>query len=360
MFGGEHLISITPVLAIGSVLRLPVNQYFRTSGCLKRNEMMTEMESARAPWAGDLSFTKAETDEHTEAKRTRFLVIFAYIFCCLVWSTTYWVVRQTVVPAAGVAPFYTAAVRFVLGVSLFIPTWLIFARKSRLPTRAEFLWTAVAGVFNALNQICVYSSEQQISGGLAAVLAATTPLMVALLAMATRTEKVSGRTIIGFIACFIGVGLVCHDRLQVSVAQALAACLMLASSFFNACSNVTLKRSSTALNPIISATIFLGITAIPIWIASVWRGEPQFQAIPPQPLLGIIYLAVMSSFLAFGLYLFMLKHVKLMTIATVPFVIPVLALVVDLFLEKDFVMTSQSWVGCFVVLVGVVFSIVRR
>lgn len=329
---------------------------------MKKRDMVTEIESARtASLDSSASLSSGQNEEEAaKAKRLRVLLACSYIFCCLVWSTTYWVVRQTVLPSAGVAPYYTATMRFLIAVCIFIPVWLIFARKDRLPTTREFLLLAASGVLNALNQICVYSSEQEISGGLAAVLAATTPLMVALIAMATRTEKVSSRTIIGFVACFIGVSLVCHDRMQVSVAQAFAAALMLASSFFNACANVTLKRSSTALNPIISATIFLFVSAIPIWIASICRGEPQFQPIPTQPLMGILYLAVMSSFVAFGLYLFMLKHLKLMTIATLPFVIPVLALIVDLFLEKQFVMTTQSWVGCFVVLAGVVFSIVRR
>ncbi|HEY9678138.1 MAG TPA: DMT family transporter [Drouetiella sp.] len=323
--------------------------------------MVTDIKSVRSQSFNDDTPLRLEIEQdQAKEKKTRFLVAFSYVFCCLVWSTTYWVVRQTVLPSAGLAPYYTAAARFLMAVALFIPTWLIFARKDRLPTRKEFSFIAIAGVFNALNQICVYSSEQQISGGLAAVIAATTPLMVALLAMGTKTEKVSAKTIVGFIACFIGVGLVCHDRLTVSIAQAVAAFLMLASSFFNACANVTLKRSSTELNPIISAMIFLGVTAVPIWIASIVRGEPQFQPIPMQPLLGIVYLAVMSSFLAFGLYLYMLKHVKLMTIATVPFVIPVLALVVDVFLEKDFAMNPESWLGCFVVMAGVVFSIIRR
>lgn len=329
--------------------------------------MVIEINSARKIVKSDSAALECEnlpsepdTPDEAKEKRIRILVACSYVFCCLVWSTTYWVVRQTVLPSAGVAPYYTAAVRFLIAVGIFIPVWLIFARKDRLPTKGEFSMIAAAGVLNALNQVCVYSSEQHISGGLAAVLAATTPLMVALLAMATRTEKVSGKTIVGFVACFIGVALVCHDRLQVSVAQAFAAALMLASSFFNACANVTLKRSSTGLNPIISATIFLGVSAIPIWIASLIRGEPQFQPIPTQPLMGILYLAVMSSFVAFGLYLFMLKHVKLMTVATLPFVIPVLALVVDLFLEKEFVMTTESWIGCFVVLAGVIFSIVKR
>ncbi|MBS2001061.1 MAG: DMT family transporter [Cyanobacteria bacterium SZAS LIN-5] len=318
------------------------------------------MLSESAPDIIDVNVAGDDASASAEAARTRIFLACSYVFCCLVWSTTYWVVRQTVLPTAGLAPYYTATMRFLIAVAIFVPVWLIFARKDRLPTKREFFYIATAGVLNAFNQVCVYSSEQEICGGLAAVLAATTPLMVALIAMATKTEKVSGRTMIGFVACFIGVALVCHDRLQVSMAQAFAAALMLASSFFNACANVTLKRASTGLNPIISATIFLAVTAIPIWVASLIRGEPQFEPIPTQPFMGIIYLAVMSSFVAFGLYLYMLKHLKLMTIATLPFVIPVLALVVDLFLEKQFVMTTESWIGCFVVLAGVVYSILRR
>ncbi len=327
----------------------------------EEEKVVTEVKGTRTGLLSDGAQIDLETEqEQFKAKQVRLLVAFAYVVCCLVWSTTYFVVRQTVLPTAGVAPYYTAAIRFLLAVAIFIPIWLIFVRKHRTPTMNELIWISVAGILNGLNQICVYGSEQQISGGLAAVLAATTPLMVALLAIATRTEKVSSRTVLGFVACFIGVALVCHDRLQVSTTQAFAALLMLVSSFFNACSNVTLKRSSTALNPIVSATIFLAVSAVPIWITSVWRGEPQFAPIPMQPLLGIVYLSVMSSVVAFGLYLYMLKHVKLMTIATLPFVIPVLALVVDLFLEKNFVMTTESWVGCFVVLAGVVYSIARR
>jgi drug/metabolite transporter (DMT)-like permease len=327
----------------------------------KEEKMVTEVKSARTRPLSDDAQTDLETEqEQAKAKQVRLLVAFAYVVCCLVWSTTYYVVRQTVLPTAGVAPYYSAAIRFLLAVAIFIPIWLIFVRQHRTPTMRELIWISGAGVLNGLNQICVYGSEQQISGGLAAVLAATTPLMVALLAILTRTEKVSSRTVLGFVVCFIGVGLVCHDRLQVSIAQAFAALLMLASSFFNACSAVTLKRSTIALNPIVAATIFLAVTAVPIWITSVCRGEPQFAAIPTQPMLGIVYLAVMSSVVAFGLYLFMMKHVKLMTISTLPFVIPVLALVVDLFLEKSFVMTTESWIGCFVVLAGVVYSIVHR
>ena len=247
-----------------------------------------------------------------------------------------------------------------MGMSPFLVLWLVFARKLQAPSKIDLAWLAAAGTLNGLCQICTFGSEQQISGGLAAVIAATTPLMVALLAIVTRTEQVSGRTIAGFLACLLGVGLVCHDRMQVSTVQAWATLLMLASSFFNGCGNVILKQRCTGLNPIIAACVYNGVTTAPIWMFSLAQGEHQFAPIPAAPLGALTYLAVMSSFLAFGLYLFMLKHLSLMTASTLPFIIPIIALIVDLFLERHFSLMAETAVGIAIVLAGVIYSIVRR
>lgn len=96
--------------------------------------------------------------EHSEnaAKRTRFLVIVAYCVCCLVWSTTYYVVRQTVAPVAGNAPYFNAVVRFAMAVLIFIPVWLIFARKHRNPSIKEICWIGVAGILNGQSGLCLW------------------------------------------------------------------------------------------------------------------------------------------------------------------------------------------------------------
>jgi len=313
------------------------------------------------------SFDGAGTVEDDEklpggTRRINILVIVAYSVCCLVWGTTWFVVRQMVSPAAGSSPYLVAVIRFAFGVVLFVPLLVTFYRRLRAPNLHECAWLIGAGTLNGLYQICVYHAEMHISGGLAAVVAATAPLMVALIAVATRTEKVSLRTIVGFCASLIGVAMVCHDRMTVSWAQAGATMIMLLAAFFNACTNVTLKRASSAsLSPLVSAPLYLLFSTFPIWMTSLALSEPQnISNIPAQSWYGLVYLSVMSSFLAFGLYLYMLKHMSLMAVSTLPFVLPVLALIVDLFMEKSFTLSFESWAGIAVVLAGVVYSVVRR
>lgn len=324
--------------------------------------MVAEVTGTRNGPSFDGSQATTEESLPGRTRRTNLLVIFAYCFCCLVWGTTWFVVRQMVSPAAGSSPYLAAAVRFSVGVILFLPLLAIYHRKLRAPTLHECGWLVAAGILNGFYQICVYHSEMYISGGLAAVIASTIPLMVAVLAVATRTEKVSARTIVGFCASFLGVAMVCHDRTTVSWAQTGATLIMVLAAFFNACTNVTLKRASShSLSPIVSAPFYLLLSAGPIWVTSLMLREPQSLAsIPLQTWYGLAYLSVMSSFLAFGLYLYMLKHMSLMAVSTLPFVLPVLALVVDLFLEKNFSLSFESWAGIAVVLVGVVFSVIKR
>lgn len=299
---------------------------------------------------------------HTDPKRVNFLVIVAYCTCCLVWGTTWFVVRQMVLPSAGSSPYLFASMRFAIGLSLYLPLWLVFKQRLRAPNSMEWKWLAASGVLNGFYQICVYYAEQHISGGLTAVVAATAPLMVAILAVLTKTEKVSSRTIVGFCASLIGVAMVCHDRMTVSWTQAGATMIMLLAAFFNSCTNVTLKKASKDhLNPLVSAPVYLLITIAPVWLASLALGEPQnITNIPASTWYGMLYLAVMSSFMAFGMYLYMIKHMSLMAVSTLPFVLPILALIVDLFLEKSFTLSPETWAGIVVVLVGLIYSAFRR
>ncbi|HEY9712217.1 MAG TPA: EamA family transporter [Chroococcales cyanobacterium] len=304
---------------------------------------------------------ETSTVHEKDGSRTKLYVALSYIFCCLVWGTTWYAMRVSVQPNGGYPPNFAAAIRFVIAVVLYVPIWFVLCRKSRRPTLAEVGWLSLAGTFNGLYQSFIYSSETAISGGLAAVISAMSPVMVALIAMGTGVEKVSRATLLGFCACFFGVALVSHDRIQVSPAQAMAVLFVLIAAFFNSCSNVTLKGKCTGLHPVVSAMIFLTATDVPVWIGSVLSGERyQLWPISPLPMAAIVYMAIASSIMAFSLYLYMIKHISLMAISTMPFILPVLALIVDLFLERSCTLSAETWTGIAVVLGGVVFSVLKR
>ncbi len=64
----------------------------------------------------------------------------------------------------------------------------VFPKAFGLVNRKETCWLIVAGILNAAAIALLYWGEKSISGGLASVLTATSPIMMAMIAFFTRTE----------------------------------------------------------------------------------------------------------------------------------------------------------------------------
>lgn len=311
--------------------------------------------------SAELAALKMEEDSDLALKRRRIYLAFAYVFCCLVWGTTWYGVRVSVDPALGLPPNFAGAFRFLIAVLLYLPLCLIFARKIKFPNLKETLWVCLAGLFNGLFQCFIYTAECSISGGLASVIMSTSPLMMAFMVAGLGMEKVSRQTVIGFVICSIGIAFVCQDSMQASSAQMLGLIYAFIAVVFSSMSNVALKGKSSHLHPLASAVVFLASTDIPIWIASFMLAEKaSFTPFPTAAVIAIIYMAVASSIMAFLLYLYLLRHMKLTTLSTMQFIIPVVALLVDMLLEKKMLLSPETWCGIVVVLLGVLLAMLRR
>ncbi len=296
----------------------------------------------------------------SEARKVRLRVGICYALCSLIWGTTWFAVRISVEPGDGYPPTFAAALRFFIALLIYAFLALVFHRKISPPTKSELIWVSIAGLFHGFYQTSIYYAECVISGGLAAVLMSTSPLMVACMVAATGLEKIRKQTIIGFLVSLAGVALVCHDRMNVAGAQVAGVGLTLLAAFFVSLSNVCLKGRASQLHPLLSGALLLLATDIPIWIAFLLSGEKvNFFPIAFAPFSAVLYMAIMSSVLAFLFFLYMIKRISLMAISTLSFVIPVLALVVDMFLEKQITLSAQVWVGIAVVLAGLLLSMRR-
>ena len=296
-----------------------------------------------------------------ETKRTRVFLGIGYAICCLVWGTTWFAIRIAMEPGDGFPPMFAASLRFILSVSIFTPLWLLRSKHIRKPSKAEIQWLLVAGFFNGLYQCFIYAAEQTISGGLAAVILATSPIMLAVIVVCIGFEKVRKQTFLGFFVCLCGVALVCHDRLHTAADQVFGIGLALAAALSTGLSNLTLKGRGTGVHPIASGTIFLSATAVPVCAASLLLGEkPVLEPFPLIPSMAVLYMTITSSVIAFLIFLYIIRHMSLMAITTMQFVLPIVAIVVDLFLEKRVTLSLQSWIGIVIVLGGVIYSMRRN
>lgn len=295
------------------------------------------------------------------AKRTRFLIGAGYALCCLVWGTTWFAIRIAMEPGDGFPPMFAASLRFIMSVGIFAPLWLLRSKHIPKPSKAEIVWLIISGFFNGLYQCFIYASEQTISGGLASVIMATSPIMLAVIVIFTGFEKVRKQTLIGFLVCLCGVALVCHDRLHTASDQLIGIGLALCAALFTGLSNLTLKGRGTGVHPLASASIFLTATAVPVCLATFIMGEkPVLEPFPVLPSIAVLYMTLTSSVIAFTVFLYIIRHMSLMAITTMQFILPIVALIVDLFLEKRVSLSVQSWAGILIVLCGVVYSLRRR
>jgi drug/metabolite transporter (DMT)-like permease len=284
----------------------------------------------------------------------------AYMACALIWGTTWYAIRVCIGP--GGYPTYSAAAwRFTLSSTVLAIIWLAIRKKMKRPSISEFKWITVAGLLSGVAYGLLYASEEHISGGLASVISATSPLMAALLAMRMKLESPRKATILGSLVAIAGVAFVFHDRMQISVAQASAVGVLLFNSLLNSSSNVVMKRHGHHVVALASNTIFFASAALLLWgISFCTRGNALPLPLPLVPTVALLYLTIFGTLIAFASFFYLLKHTRLSTAMTLSFVTPMIALLIDAFFEKHNVLTPETYLGIAVVLIGVIISVVKK
>jgi drug/metabolite transporter (DMT)-like permease len=279
--------------------------------------------------------------------------VLAYVVCALVWGTTWRGIRVCIGPD-GYPTISAAALRFALAAVLLAP--LAF-RAGPWPRGRQWPWLVLAGVLDAVGYALVYLGEERVPGGLAAVLFGTQPLIFALLLTATRMERVGWGDIAGALVSIAGVGVIFADRLDVSGSQAVGVALILGSVLASTTYSMMMKRHGQDVHAFASTWIFIAVTAVCLCGAAAVRGFPIPWPPPVSPTLALVYLAVFGSVIAFATYFWLLSQVSLMTMSTLSFVLPIIALVVDALFETDVRLGARAYLGIGVTLSGLIVSL---
>jgi drug/metabolite transporter (DMT)-like permease len=280
-------------------------------------------------------------------------VVLAYVACIMIWGTTWFAVRQCVLPGAF-EPFTACAWRFViaaLGIGLLFLTRIV---RAPLPSKKAFIYTCICSILSVISFGFVYSAERWVSGALAAIISTTTPAVTALALFLSKTEKVSRGQIIGLVISMIGIFLIFGDRLQVSANQGEGVLFLVTSVILTSISGVILKRHTTHVNPFVSVAIFISVCAVCfVSLSCCLEGGAIFSPPPLVPALAAAYLGIVSSIISFVCYFYLLKRISLMAVSKLVFFPPIIALVVDGFFEKQVVLSITTYIGIAITLFGV-------
>jgi len=285
-------------------------------------------------------------------------VVVAYLACALIWGTTWFGIRVCIAPG-GYPTYLAAALRFALAAGILVV--LYAARVARPgPGRREAWWLVLAGLLNAVGYGLVYTAEERIPGGLAAVLYGTAPLLMAIMASLARIERVSVGSVGAAALSLAGVFVIYRSRLAVSAAQAAGVGMILGSVVISNCYAMILKRHANRLHPLATTGSFLLVTALAMGAFAATRGEPMPWPPPVRPTLALLYLGIVGSVIAFASYFYLLKRLELMTLSTLVFLQPLIALGADALWERQAELTTSTYVGVAITLAGVVAGVLVR
>jgi drug/metabolite transporter (DMT)-like permease len=250
---------------------------------------------------------------------------------CAIWGSTWWAIRLCLLDQP---PLSSAALRFAIAgaaMAIVVPR---LRRVDTLPPPPAWLWLVTGATSFAGSYGILYVAERTVTSGVAAVLWAIFPLLMAISGVTFLGESLRPRQWAGFLVSFAGIVAVFAGDLgdpAVAADDARAAALLLLASpvvsglgttlvkrFGKGTSSVLLNRNGMLFGAGLLATAAF-VHETPLAMAWSWRGT-----------LATLYLALFGTALTFGAYFWLLQRVPASRLSLVSYVTPVLAVLLGI------------------------------
>lgn len=290
----------------------------------------------------------------------RVMVILALGTLYILWGSTYLAIR---IGIATMPPLLMASSRFILaGALMFGWGTLRGDLRGGAPTARHWLATLViGGLLLAGGNGGVTWGEQFIASGVAALLVATVPVWMALLAHLTRQERLTPLVGAGLVLGIGGVVLVAHPW-SGGAGEVKGLVVVLLAAFAWATGSLYARRASLPRSPILVTGMEMLCGGAVLLVAAALDGElgrvhpENFSA---ASILALLYLVGFGSIVAFSAYVYLLNHVSAALAGTYAFVNPAVAVFLGALVVGE-ALTPVVVVGGAVIIAGVALVVAGR
>jgi drug/metabolite transporter (DMT)-like permease len=276
-------------------------------------------------------------------------VVLAYAAMCVIWGSTWMAIK---VGLRGAPPLTSIAVRMMIASALV--AIIVLVRRIPVPREGRFVRLGIfLGFFHiVLPYTFVYYGEQRISSGLAAVLYATLPLFVVVLARAALDNPFTARKLAGVAIGLAGVTVIFSDNLRVGREQAAGTAMVMASVMASSVGSVATKKWSQGYHPIVSLLIPFTTAAVVASILALCIEPGSSLHFNGATWASICYLAAAGSVMAFALFFYVLQHLDVTVVSYQTFIIPVVAVLLGwAFLGES--ISARVGLGAALILTGI-------
>jgi drug/metabolite transporter (DMT)-like permease len=196
--------------------------------------------------------------------------------------------------------------------------------------------------------------QQYVPSGLTAVMFATVPLFTMLFAhLHLPTERLTWFKLSGVLLGILGVTLIFSDQLQADSVLAVWGCAgFLVAAASMAFAQVAVKQRGGHIDPVILAAFQMGIGGAALFVLGIVAAERLSDlAWTTSAIASLAYLSLFGSALAFFLFYWLLKHMKVTTVMSMALVHPVIAVIAGWLMLGE-TLSWRAFVGGVGVLAG--------
>jgi drug/metabolite transporter (DMT)-like permease len=280
-------------------------------------------------------------------------VRLAIVLYVVLWASGFVPSRVLV---QDITPLWGAVLRLTLaGAALTI--WALL-RGQRLPSSRE--WKSVVAIGFVTNVVylgLLYIALQHMTSGMAAIIACTNPLMLALVAPSLLHERLRPSQVTGLVIGFAGVVAIMSLRTSASVERLPNELIALVSVGGLVASTILFKRASfTAALPMVTGLQLLVGALILVPLAFALEGNPRFDLHGPS-LAALAYLVLVMSIGASLLWFWLLERGEATRLSAYYYLTPILGLALSWLVLREPLHVSDA-AGAVAVAVGI--ALVQR
>ncbi len=283
-------------------------------------------------------------------QRSTTWVWIPFLALSFVWGTSYLWIK---VALGTVPPLTLIAGRLTLGAA-FLGVVVAIAREPLPRSPRQYGHLLVMSVVNIVVPFLLITvGEESMDSALAAILNATVPLFVIVIApLVLPDEGITAARVAGLAIGFAGVLWLVAPGLAAGLGTSVPAELMMvASSLSYACGNVYARRNVRGLAPMIPALFQVGFAAA-ITVPLALLADRPWASVHPAPvaLLAIAWLGFLGSGFAYLAYFTILRHWGSMRTSMTSYLLPVVGLTGGALVLGESVTASR--VGATVLIAG--------
>jgi drug/metabolite transporter (DMT)-like permease len=284
------------------------------------------------------------------SKSVKLAIAFAAIY--IIWGSTFLAIRFSI---KTIPPFFMMGFRCLMAGGILY-TWGRLRSKDR-PRLTQWFTALILGILLfTVGHGTLAWSEQFLPSGIAALICATSPILITLLqTFLHRDNHLAGRVVLGLIMGLSGVALLLDpsELLGGTTINPKGAIVLLVGTISWSIGAVYSKKANLPKNSMQAAGMNLLAGGGGLLLVSFFSRETVIPtSISLHSLVSLLYLIVFGSIFTFTAYFWLLRTTSPSRVATHSFVNPVVAIFVGWFAGGELINT-RILIAAFLMVIGV-------